>query len=136
MSAVERSPVSPRPERPRRQPVARHGILKSPHPLSQVLAILAAVVAVAVISTTAVGAFYVWDATRAVEAAGVSIGGDDEQLPPTLGEIEGGVNMLVVGTDSCEGPTPRCPAPARTATPTASATTSPCWCTFPTSPVA
>ncbi len=104
MSAVERSPVSPRPERPRRQPVARHGILKSPHPLSQVLAILAAVVAVAVISTTAVGAFYVWDATRAVEAAGVSIGGDDEQLPPTLGEIEGGVNMLVVGTDSCEGP--------------------------------
>ncbi|KXC06625.1 MULTISPECIES: LCP family protein [Microbacterium] len=95
--------MSPRPERPRRQPVARHGILKSPHPLSQVLAILAAVVAVAVISTTAVGAFYVWDATRAVEAAGVSIGGDDEQLPPTLGEIEGGVNMLVVGTDSCEG---------------------------------
>jgi LCP family protein required for cell wall assembly len=27
-----------------------------------------------------------------------------QQLPPTLGEIEGGVNMLVVGTDSCEGP--------------------------------
>ncbi|EIC06551.1 cell envelope-related function transcriptional attenuator, LytR/CpsA family [Microbacterium laevaniformans OR221] len=102
--AVERSPVSPRPERPRRQPVARHGILKSPHPLTQVLAILAAIVAVAVVSTTAVGAFYVWDAARAVQAAGVSIGGDDTQLPPTLGEIEGGVNMLVVGTDSCEGP--------------------------------
>jgi LCP family protein required for cell wall assembly len=69
-----------------------------------VLAILAAIVAVAVVSTTAVGAFYVWDAARAVQAAGVSIGGDDDQLPPTLGEIEGGVNMLVVGTDSCEGP--------------------------------
>jgi LCP family protein required for cell wall assembly len=68
----------------------------------------------------------------AVQAAGVSIGGDDVQLPPTLGEIEGGVNMLVVGTDSCEGPTPRCPAPARPATPRASATTSRCSCTSPT----
>jgi len=98
--------VSPRPERTassRRQPVARHGILKSPHPLSQVLAVLAAVVAVAVVSTTAVGAFYVWDAARAVQAAGVSIG-DDGALPPSIGEIEGGVNMLVVGTDSCDGP--------------------------------
>ncbi len=96
--------MSPRPERPRRQPVARHGILTSPHPLSQILAVLAAVVVVAVISTAAVGTFYLWDAARAVQAAGVSIGDDDNALPPTLGEIEGGVNMLVVGTDSCEGP--------------------------------
>jgi LCP family protein required for cell wall assembly len=47
-----------------------------------VLAILAAIVAVAVVSTTAVGAFYVWDAARAVQAAGVSIGGDDSSFRP------------------------------------------------------
>lgn len=84
-----------------RQPVARHGILSSPSPLRQVMAILGAMVAVVAISVGAVGAFYVWDAARALRDNSVSIG--DETLPPELGEIEGGVNMLVVGTDSCEG---------------------------------
>jgi LCP family protein required for cell wall assembly len=36
------------------------------------------------------------------------------QLPPTLGEIEGGVNMLSSAPTRARGPTPRCPAPART----------------------
>ncbi len=27
----------------------------------------------------------------------------DEAVPPSLGAIEGGVDVLVVGTDSCEG---------------------------------
>jgi len=87
----------------RRQPVARHGILRSPNPFVQVLTVLGAMVVVAVLSVTAVGAFYVWDAARAVADNSVSIGDDDVTLPPTLGEIEGGVNLLVVGTDSCEG---------------------------------
>lgn len=96
--------MSPRTDRSRRTPVARHGVLRSPNPLLQVLTVLGAMVAVAVISVSAVGAFAVWDAARAVSDAGVSIGDDDSQLPPSLGEIEGGVNMLLVGTDSCEGP--------------------------------
>lgn len=87
----------------RRQPVARHGVLRSPNPFVQILTVLGAMVAVVVLSVTAVGAFAVWDAARAVEESGVSIGDDDAVLPPTIGEIEGGVNMLVVGTDSCEG---------------------------------
>ncbi|WP_404445701.1 LCP family protein [Microbacterium marinum] len=86
----------------RRQPVARHGVLSSPNPLVQVLTILGAMLAVVVVSVGAVGAFYVWDAARALGDSGVSIG-DDGELPPHIGEIEGGVNMLVVGTDSCEG---------------------------------
>ena len=85
----------------RRQPVARHGVLTSPSPLRQILTILGAIVAVVAVSVGAVGAFYVWDAARALQDNSVSIG--DETLPPSLGEIEGGVNMLVVGTDSCEG---------------------------------
>lgn len=95
--------MSPRTDRSRRQPVARHGVLRSPNPFLQVLTVLGAIVLVAVVSVGAVGAFWVWDAARAVEAAGVSIGDDDAVLPPTLGEIEGGANILVVGTDSCEG---------------------------------
>nr|WP_206692948.1 LCP family protein [Microbacterium paulum] len=64
---------------------------------------MGAVVVIAVLSVSAVGAYAVWDAARAVSDAGVSIGSDEEALPPTIGEIEGGVNMLIVGTDSCEG---------------------------------
>ncbi|CAL4858816.1 LCP family protein [Microbacterium sp. MM2322] len=87
----------------RRQPVARHGELTSPHPIRQVFTILAAIVAVVLVSTTAIGGFYVWDAARSLDENGVAIGGEETQLPPHIGEIEGGVNMLVVGTDSCEG---------------------------------
>lgn len=87
----------------RRQPVARHGALRSPHPLRQVFTILAAVVAVVLVSTAAIGGFYVWDAARSLSDNGVSIGDDDKPLPPHIGEIEGGVNMLIAGTDSCEG---------------------------------
>ncbi|HYP72878.1 MAG TPA: LCP family protein [Microbacterium sp.] len=69
----------------------------------QILTVLGAIVAVAVLSVSAVGAFAVWDAARAVEDSAVSIGDDEAALPPTIGEIEGGVNLLLVGTDSCEG---------------------------------
>lgn len=98
----------------RRQPVARHGILRSPNPFVQVLTVLGAIVAVVVVSAAAVGGFAVWDATRVVADSGVSIGDDEGQLPPAIGEIEGGVNLLLVGTDSCEGQDlalfPRCAA--------------------------
>ena len=90
------------PGKSRRQPVARHGVLASPNPLVQLLTILGAMVVVVVLSVTAVGGFYVWDAARALDDSGVSIG-DDDTLPPPIGEIEGGVNLLVTGTDSCEG---------------------------------
>lgn len=87
-----------------RRPVARHGALKSPNPFVQVLTILGAMVAVVAISAGAVGAFAVWDAARSVTDNSVALEGDDvAQLPPTIGEIEGGVNMLIAGTDSCEG---------------------------------
>lgn len=95
--------MSARTDRSGRQPVARHGILRSPNPFVQILTVLGAIVVVAVLSVSAVGAYAVWDAARAVSDAGVSIGSDEEALPPTIGEIEGGVNMLIVGTDSCEG---------------------------------
>jgi LCP family protein required for cell wall assembly len=86
----------------RRQPLARHGIQTSPRPFRQILTVLGAVVAVVALSVSAVGAFYVWDAARALSENSVDIGDDVDSLPE-IGEISGGVNMLVVGTDSCEG---------------------------------
>lgn len=67
--------------RRRRRPVARHGQLRSPNPLTQILAVLGVMVAVVVVSGVAVGGFYVWNATQVVADAGVSIGDDDSQLP-------------------------------------------------------
>ncbi|MFV0319536.1 MAG: LCP family protein [Microbacterium sp.] len=94
-----------------RQPVARHGQLTSPHPLAQIAKILAVVLVVALIGTVSTAAFAVWNATQTVADMSVELEGD-VQLPPTIGEIEGGVNLLLVGTDSCEGQSlelfPRC----------------------------
>lgn len=97
--------VSETPDAPptsRRQPLARHGIQTSPKPFRQIMTVLGAVVAVVVLSVGAVGAFYVWDAARTLTDNSVDIGDDVDALP-AIGEIDGGVNMLVVGTDSCEG---------------------------------
>ena len=96
--------------------------------------ILGVVLAVLAVSAAGVAAFAVWDAASALGENAVELAGD-EALPPSLGEIEGGVNLLLVGTDSCEGQDvalfPRCATPT---TRRASATTSRCSCTSATSP--
>lgn len=92
----------PRAATRRRYPLARHGIAAQTSPLARVFTVLVAVIVVAAVSVTAVGGFYVWNAARALDQSGVTIG-EEAALPPTIGEIEGGVNLLVVGTDSCEG---------------------------------
>ena len=100
------------PRAPRRHTVARHARLTSPNPYAQLAKLLAVVLAVVLVSGASTAAFYTWNAVEAAAAGGVDIGEDDAQLPPTIGEIEGGVNLLVVGTDSCEGQSvklfPRC----------------------------
>ena len=73
--------MSARTDRSGRQPVARHGVLRSPNPFLQILTVLGAIVAVAVLSVSAIGAYTVWDAAQAVSDAGVSIGDDDTTLP-------------------------------------------------------
>ena len=45
-------------ERRRLQPLARHGIHRSPNPFVQILTVLGAMLAVVVVSVGAVGAFY------------------------------------------------------------------------------
>jgi LCP family protein required for cell wall assembly len=94
-----------------RAPIARHGELRTKNPLTQLIAMVA--VAVAVVGASAVGilGFTAMDAAAALNDNSIVLP-EEEQLPPSLGAIEGGVNLLVVGTDSCEGQNlnifPRC----------------------------
>ncbi|MFE7845877.1 LCP family protein [Microbacterium sp. NPDC057407] len=85
-----------------RTTVARHATGRDRHPLVSFLAMVAVVVGVVGASAAGLVAFHVWDAANSLNANAVALG-DDDVLPPSLGAIEGGVNLLVVGTDSCEG---------------------------------
>jgi LCP family protein required for cell wall assembly len=91
-----------RPSGEGRAPLARHGALKSRHPFMTVVAMLGVVLGVFGVSAAGIAAYNVWDATQAITANAVVLDGD-KPLPPSLGAIEGGVNILMVGTDSCEG---------------------------------
>ncbi|TQJ30025.1 LCP family protein [Microbacterium sp. SLBN-146] len=86
-----------------RDTVARHGRLRSRHPLVTVLVILGVLLAVVGVSAGGVGAFALWNAAQTVGDNAVVLD-PDEVIPPSLGAIEGGVNLLVTGTDSCDGP--------------------------------
>lgn len=83
-------------------PLARHGVLRTRHPLITMLSMFAIVLGVVGVSATGVAAYTVWDAAQAIGANAVVLD-EDAPLPPSLGAIEGGVNVLVVGSDSCEG---------------------------------
>jgi anionic cell wall polymer biosynthesis LytR-Cps2A-Psr (LCP) family protein len=96
-----------------RTPLARHAVRGERHPFLRVLSIVGVVLAVFAVSAAGVAAYAVWDAFSAVGENSVDLAG--EELPPSIGEIEGGVNLLLVGSDSCEGQDvalfPRCADP-------------------------
>jgi LCP family protein required for cell wall assembly len=91
--------------------VARHGQLSSPHPAAQLAKLVAVALIVLLVSGVGTGAFAFWETTQTIADNSVKLGGE-KQLPPSIGEIEGGVNLLLVGTDSCKGQStklfPRC----------------------------
>ncbi|WP_345800505.1 LCP family protein [Microbacterium sp. AZCO] len=89
-------------ERRAAEPLARHGKLPSRHPFTQMIALVGVVAAVLTLAVAGVASFTLWDTTSAITGNAVVLEGDDE-IPPSLGAIEGGVNLLMVGTDSCEG---------------------------------
>ena len=91
-----------RPSREGQTPLARHGVLKSRHPFMTLFAMFGVALAVFGVSAAGIAAYNVWDATQAITANAVVLD-EEKPLPPSLGAIEGGVNILMVGTDSCEG---------------------------------
>lgn len=84
-----------------RRPIARHGKLKSPHPVSQVFKILAVAMAVVLVAGLGVVGYATINLTSTLSANAVQIEGQ-AAVPPDIGAIEGGVNLFIAGTDQCE----------------------------------
>jgi LCP family protein required for cell wall assembly len=83
-----------------RRTIARHGELKSPHPLSLLLKVLGIIVAVGLVSSAGVAAYAAYDITASFTEDAVDLEGQ-AAVPPDIGAIEGGVNLVVTGTDEC-----------------------------------
>ncbi len=97
------SELRPRGDRRAAEPtIARHGRLRASGPVATILKFLAAGLAVVLVSGAAVVGYAVWDIASSVKP-GVALIGETEGPPPDIGAIEGGVNMLLVGSDSGEG---------------------------------
>jgi LCP family protein required for cell wall assembly len=82
--------------------IARHGRLRRPSGARTAVKALAAATAVVIASTGSVAAFAAWDLARTVEANSVDIS-DGQAPPPSIGGIDGGANILLVGGDTREG---------------------------------
>jgi LCP family protein required for cell wall assembly len=70
--------------------------------VATILKFVAAAVTVVVVSSAAVVGYAAWDITSSVQP-GVTLIGETEGPPPDIGAIEGGVNLLLVGSDSGGG---------------------------------
>nr|WP_091741425.1 LCP family protein [Microbacterium azadirachtae] len=84
-----------------RRPVAAHGQLSRPSAWSQLLKVLGIAMAVVLVSGVGVAAYVGYDLTHTFVAKAVTLDGESS-VPPDIGAIKGGVNMLLVGSDACE----------------------------------
>lgn len=84
-----------------RRTVARHGELSSPRPFSLILKIVGVIAAVVLVSGLGVAGYALSDITASFADEAVELEGQGP-VPPDIGAIEGGVNLLLVGTDECE----------------------------------
>lgn len=84
-----------------RRPVARHGELSSPHPFAMLMKVVGIAVAVLLVSGAGVAAYAAYDLTASYAGGAVDLEGQ-EDVPPDIGAIEGGVNLFLAGTDACE----------------------------------
>ena len=85
----------------RRKTVARHGNLSSPSAGGQIARFVALALAVVLVSGLGVVGYTTYTAVADYSASAVDLEGQ-ESVPPDIGEIEGGVNLFVAGTDACE----------------------------------
>lgn len=85
----------------RRQPVARHGQLRSPSAVGQLLKIVGVVLAVVLVSGVGVAGYVLSSFTNTVTANAVELD-DTKELPPDIGAYPGGFDILLAGVDTCE----------------------------------
>ncbi|MFB7894583.1 LCP family protein [Microbacterium sp. NPDC056044] len=90
-----------KPARRGRRTVARHGELSSPSPFGFILKLIGIVAAVVLVSGAGVAAYAATDFTSSFAEGAVDLEGQGP-VPPDIGAIEGGVDVLLVGTDECE----------------------------------
>jgi len=83
--------------------IARHGRLKRSNPALAVLKGLALVLAVLLVSGGTVAAVALWNIDRTIRNNSIDISGGKTDELPSIGEFDGGVNLLLVGSDSGEG---------------------------------
>ena len=84
--------------------IARHGRLRKSGPWGLLASILGTVVAVAVVSSLAIGGYVAYNLTHTVQKNAVNIHpGETPAPPPAIGAYPGGFNILIVGDDTREG---------------------------------
>jgi LCP family protein required for cell wall assembly len=81
--------------------IARHGRLRKPNPWPSILKFTAAALAVILVSGASVGAIAFNSIYSQRET--VALIGETEGPPPQIGAIEGGFNILIVGSDTRAG---------------------------------
>ncbi|HRQ00285.1 MAG TPA: LCP family protein, partial [Terrimesophilobacter sp.] len=84
------------------RPIARHGKLRGGSAWLGAVKIAGVAVAVVMVSALAVVGAAVWNVANAIQP-GVTLIGETIGPPPDIGAYEGGINMLIVGSDSGEG---------------------------------
>jgi len=95
--------LRPRSSRSKVRTIARHGRLKKSHPAATVMKFLAASLAVLMVSGASVAAIAAYDVV-ASRKPGVHLENEVKGEPaPEFSAIKGGVNLLVVGSDSRKG---------------------------------
>ncbi|MCS5716474.1 LCP family protein [Herbiconiux sp. CPCC 205716] len=97
----------------KKTPIARHGRQSSPHPLRAVATTALAAVAVLAVSGVTLGAYAAWDVTRSIRTVSLvsdqaaadaqAAGAEGPVAAPAISAIDGGVNLLLVGSDSRTG---------------------------------
>ena len=82
----------------------RHGRLRRSHAWKTVMAMLAASLAVVLVSTVSVGAITLAQINANIDVVELEVlEGQEERVIPTVGEWEGGFNVLIVGVDNEPG---------------------------------
>ena len=84
-----------------RKTVARHGQLSSLGPVKQLMRALGVAMAVVLVAGAGVAAYVAYDLSSSFADAAVELKGQPA-VPPDLGELQGGVNLFLAGTDECE----------------------------------
>lgn len=100
------SPLPPRDpaegERLARRPIARHGRLRRSHAFRTLLTLIAAAIAVVLVSTACVVGIAVWDVSSSVRKSVHLVDAHGSPIPK-IDSLDGEINVLLAGSDSGGG---------------------------------